>query len=707
MKKILKHIKDDLILPHLILFIFAPVTNLIVETLSRRNVFGGVIFLYQHPFIFLYNSLIILFTLLVSLIFVRKMFVMTIISLIWIAFGITNCILLGYRTTPFNANDLKITTFDIIWMYVSDLLIPVILGVALLTGLLVLLWKKLPKKKTKFRYSLIFILFISAALFISTTAGTSSGKILTTFPNIANAYRDYGFPYCFSCSIVDRGIDKPSGYSEDTIADIVAKYDKPNNDPEDRPNIILIQLESFFDPKRIKGIKFSEDPIPNFTRLKSEGSGGFVVVPSISAGTANTEFEILASMSLDYFGPGEYPFSTILKQTTCESICYDLKEYGYSCHAVHNNLGTFYSRSTSYKNLGFDSYTSIEYMNNITYNHIGWAEDKILTKHIFDAFESTPEQQDFVFTVTVQGHGKYPNEYEYELPVTITGHKDKFTGTPFTYFVNQLYETDAFIGELAERLRNSDEHTILIMYGDHLPGLNVTDEDLIDGSVFNSDYLIWANYDFEPDEASEPDEMYAFQFCPYFMNLMGMDSGNMNKLSQYCREDPSYDRDMLMLQYDILYGKQYCLGGKKLKQPKMHMGVLPIIMTGFSYKEDGTLIVSGTNFTESSKIFINEDVIEDTVWAGDNLVYARGVTLKDGDVITVKQYTTTGRKLSKTEPFTYYEPVAETEETATEAEDLPDEIVSDTETAAVEETLAATIPYEVSDETVARKAEGN
>lgn len=53
----------------------------------------------------------------------------------------------------------------------------------------------------------------------------------------------------------------------------------------------------------------------------------------------NTEFEIMTSMNLDDFGPGEIPYKTVLKSTTCESTAFNLKEYGYSTHALHNNDG--------------------------------------------------------------------------------------------------------------------------------------------------------------------------------------------------------------------------------------------------------------------------------------------------------------------------------------------------------------------------------
>ena len=51
---------------------------------------------------------------------------------------------------------------------------------------------------------------------------------------------------------------------------------------------------------------------------------------------------------MQYFGTGEYPYKTILKQTDCESIASDLSKIGYATHVVHNNGGNFYSRTNAF-----------------------------------------------------------------------------------------------------------------------------------------------------------------------------------------------------------------------------------------------------------------------------------------------------------------------------------------------------------------------
>ena len=81
-------------------------------------------------------------------------------------------------------------------------------------------------------------------------------------------------------------------------------------------------------------------------------------------------------MSQKDFGTSEYPYKTVLRDTTSESICYDLKSLGYSSHCVHNNEGTFYGRNKVFANLGFDTFTSMEFMNGLEDNPNGWKKDK-------------------------------------------------------------------------------------------------------------------------------------------------------------------------------------------------------------------------------------------------------------------------------------------------------------------------------------------
>ena len=67
-----------------------------------------------------------------------------------------------------------------------------------------------------------------------------------------------------------------------------------------------------FDTSEYLALQTTKDPLPNLRKMAEEYSSGYCQVPTIGAGTANTEFEVITGMNLRYFGPGEYPYKTYL-----------------------------------------------------------------------------------------------------------------------------------------------------------------------------------------------------------------------------------------------------------------------------------------------------------------------------------------------------------------------------------------------------------
>ena len=52
---------------------------------------------------------------------------------------------------------------------------------------------------------------------------------------------------------------------------------------------------------------------------------------------------------------------------------------------------------------------------------------------------------------------------------------------------------DEFIKDLIEELKNYDEDVVLVMYGDHLPGFELTNDDVENGNLYQTEYFIWSN----------------------------------------------------------------------------------------------------------------------------------------------------------------------------------------------------------------------
>ena len=613
----------------LVLFVISMADMLIIETLARHSLIESCKFMFTSPLIFLFNTCIIFVTYAVGLLIRRQMFWILVISFVWLLLGVANGIILLNRMTPLTVADFSVMNdgLTLVTNYLNKGLI-ILIGAAVLTvlAIFVFLFIKGPKvEKGGFKKSLVVVLCVLLAFGGIYQLSIRTGVVGTYFVNLAYAYRDYGVPYCFMSSWLNKGISKPDGYSAKTVKGIFDKGElskdgtyKPEKKKEaaDKPNILFLQLESFMDPTAVKGFEYSQDPIPNFRKLMKEYSSGLYVAPAVGAGTANTEFENITGISVKFFGPGEYPYKEVLQEETCESMAYDLRNIGYSSHVIHNHRGSFYGRNTAFKNLGFDTFTSLEYMSNTPMTPKNWAKDSVLTEQIMEALKST-KNKDYVYTISVQGHGKYPTEKFIDNPaVVVTKAPTEEDRWAFEYYVNQMYEMDKFIKNLTDTLSRFDEDCVLIMYGDHIPALNITEENLKNGrTLFNTEYVIWDNMGLKKKDGT----MRAYETAAEIQKRIGLKEGLITIYQQDHKKDKDFKKGLRTLAYDMLYGEKYIYGGKNpFKPTDLKMGIKDIEIDKI-IEIGGKYYIKGKNFTEYSKISLDDEVLE-TTYLGPTLL---------------------------------------------------------------------------------------
>lgn len=480
-------------------------------------------------------------------------------------------------------------------------------GVAAIVIAFVILFIKGPKKpaKVNIKRNLIAVVLVILCAFGGTFGLIKTNVMSTFFGNLAYAYQDYGAPYCFINTWLNTGIHRPANYSKKAVQSIFnsSEYTGSNKtmkltksniaNTENKPNIIFLQLESFIDPELFKNIKLSQDPIPYYRSLMKKYSSGSLTVPACGAGTANTEFEVMTGLSVKFFGPGEYPFKSVLKDKAAESVARDLKSIGYSTHAIHNHRAMFYNRNEVFANIGYDTFTSVEYMSDVQKTPKGWAKDAILTSQITDALKST-KQRDYIYTISVQGHGKYPTEKMIANPkIKVTSAPDEETKNKYEYYVNQVYEMDKFVKKLTETLSKYDEPVVLVMYGDHIPALDVTEDSYAAKNLYQTQYVIWSNFKM----TKEDKDQYAYQLSADVLNRVGIHTGTTIKYHQDKNHNSkNYLKNLKLLGYDMLYGKDYIYGGKNpFKKTNMKMGVKDIKITKV-VNVAGKYYIKGQNF---------------------------------------------------------------------------------------------------------------
>lgn len=635
--------------------LLACIINFVIEAISRHSVVAAWDYMTGTPLVFLYNAFMIFVTFSIVYLFKRRIFVRMIIGAIWVILGIANGYILLKRVTPFNAQDLKIAGDGIALInnYCNGFEVVVIaVGAVALLIWLISMWRRGGQYAGKIHHiaALIGIIVCGVLYTFVTNIAIDKRVVSTYFGNIAFAYEDYGLPYCFSASLFNTGISEPNGYTKKAMA----KIDKDgelnqtatSRSSDELPNIIVVQLESYFDVANAEFFTTSEDACPNLHNLYQNYSNGYFKVPSVGAGTANTEFEVLTGMNLRYFGPGEYPYKTYSKKHPTESAATALASLGYGTHALHDNTGNFYSRANVFNNMGFDTFTSKEFMNVLQTTENGWAKDEILTHHIMEAMDTT-KQEDFVFTVSVQGHGNYPETQVIENPkIKVEGIEDEALKNKWEYYVNQVYEMDQFVGDLIKAVEERNEPSVVVFYGDHLPTMGLKAEDLKSRYLYNTNYVIWDNIGLQKDDKNIP----AYQLMSEVLNRLDIHSGTVFNYHQQRKGTKNYLSDLELLQYDILYGKQYVYNGKApITEGHMVMGIRNVSLSSIVPQLNSGYSLYGENFTKYSRVYVNGEK-QKSSFLNNTRINLSETELKDGDVIQVGSSDTIFRMSDK---YTY------------------------------------------------------
>lgn len=242
-----------------------------------------------------------------------------------------------------------------------------------------------------------------------------------------------------------------------------------------RPDIIVILSESFFDPRIVRGLDTLADPIPNVRTWIEAGHGGSMSVPAYGGGTIKTEFEILTGMPYRAFPDIGFPYAGLDLRPTPSLPKLLARDAGYRTVAIHGHQGSFYNRANAYKPIGFQRFITSRAFRDSGFKDGNWYSDESMTDLLIGELESS-EDPLFAFAISMENHGPYKDPLKFrrmdawhriDMPEGLS----RETDTELRNVLYHLGNADAQFARLLDFLQRRNRPYLLLFFGDHLPGL--------------------------------------------------------------------------------------------------------------------------------------------------------------------------------------------------------------------------------------------
>jgi len=313
-------------------------------------------------------------------------------------------------------------------------------------------------------------------------------------------YRSNGFVGGFLFNMPIEAMAKPQGYDGaklSTIADRYAKAAKRINAGRqgslDDVNVVFVLSESFSDPTQLDGFDLERDPIPRTRALMERTTSGQMLAQFYGGGTANMEFETLTGQSLGLFRPQMLsPYQMLVPDhDDYPSAVGWFKSHGHDAIAVHPYRVGMYKRQQVYERFGFE-----DFIHDTTISETDTIDDN---PYISDksAFDEVLKQIDrhkkplFVNLVTMQNHIPVDDNYDDPIKVSGAGGNDKRIGQ----YARGLEHTDEALADFLDKLEAGPEKTIVLFYGDHLPGIysSSVKHDNKGLPLYRTPFFIWSS----------------------------------------------------------------------------------------------------------------------------------------------------------------------------------------------------------------------
>jgi len=348
-------------------------------------------------------------------------------------------------------------------------------------------------------------------------------------------YCTYGTAFGFVANVKAMDTKAPEGYSAERVKEILGKTNVAQTEAsEEKPNLIVIMNEAFSDLNMVGEYATNINCLPYSSTLEENTTKGILFVSVFGGATSDTEYEFLTGNSMAVMPGNCVPYQQFITEPTA-SLASNLKKQGYYNIAIHPYEPSGYKRDLVYPLLGFDEFLSKEDFTNpqIIRSYIS---DRESYKKIIEQYEKKGKDNPlFIFNVTMQNHGGYNEEqiFEEEETVRLT---DRKGCESVEQYLSLLRESDKALETLMDYFSKEEEHTIVLLFGDHQPVAysefqnELAKQSNLDASElyrrkYSVPFLLWANYDITEDDV---DQISANYLSSYLLKTAELDKTAYN-----------------------------------------------------------------------------------------------------------------------------------------------------------------------------------
>ncbi|RAZ80057.1 LTA synthase family protein [Mesorhizobium atlanticum] len=276
-------------------------------------------------------------------------------------------------------------------------------------------------------------------------------------------YASNGFALAFAMNVPMAHVSAPPGYSDKTMA-AIQRSGVAASVPDEKPDIVVVMSESFWDPTQLPGVSIKPDPIPTVRALRS----GSMFSPEFGGMTANIEFEALTGFSNAFLPAGSIPYQQYVRTPT-PSLATFLKSEGYRARAIHPGTNWFWNRGAVYADFGFSDFRSEETLPPME-KRGPLASDAAMTDEIIREADASDDPV-FLFAVSLQNHGPY-EPYRYYNPThSVDAPISSWARESLLSYAEGSGDADRGLQRLVDWAKKRERPTIIAFFGDHLPPL--------------------------------------------------------------------------------------------------------------------------------------------------------------------------------------------------------------------------------------------